>query len=145
MQVALIGNVNNNGYLIAKGLRTMGLQPDLLLEDYDYYMAAPEWEEGTLGIEVKPGAFPRWGWTLVAPGWARPPWIKAMPPHTWHRLPHARVDPFVREMEYRLNQSLKNSQLRLVNDSLRRRGLPELDPVQSGQFFDIFRWGKSVV
>ncbi|MEM4406534.1 MAG: glycosyltransferase family 4 protein [Candidatus Methanomethylicaceae archaeon] len=144
MRVALIGNINNNSYLIAKFLRRKGVEADVFIYDYDYWMAAPEWEEGVFDIKIVPSLYPKWSWVPLNNNWIRPSWVKTVPPLTWHRLPYAKADPFIEQMEWRLNEVLKRRQHRIVNESLRRRGLPELDFAQACQYFDIYRWEKII-
>jgi glycosyltransferase involved in cell wall biosynthesis len=144
MRVARIGNINNNGYLITKFLRRKGVEADLYVYDYDYWMAAPEWEEGVFDLEIVPTQYPKWSWVPLQNNWKRPPWVKSVPPLTWHRLPYAKLDPFVNQMEQKLNSVLKQRQHRIVNESLRQRGLDELDFTQTSSNFDIYRWEAMV-
>jgi glycosyltransferase involved in cell wall biosynthesis len=140
MRVAHIGNINNNGYLITKFLRQKNFEADLYVHSYDYWMAYPEWEEGVFDVEITPTRYPKWSWIALQNGWERPPWVKEMPPSTWHRLPYGKLDHFIEQMEYKLNAALQYRQHRIVNEGLRRRGLPELDFAQVSQYFDIYRW-----
>lgn len=144
MRIAHIGNINNNGYLITKFLRQKSFEADLYVCDHDYWMAAPEWEEGIFDVEVVPTQYPKWSWVPLQNNWMRPPWIKLVPPSTWHRLPYAKLDSFVNQMEWKLNGVLKQRQHRIVNKSLRRRGLEELDFAQTSSSFDIYRWERMV-
>lgn len=144
MHVAIIGNINNNGYLITKFLRRKRFEADLYVYDYDYWMAAPEWEDGLFDTDIVPSQYPKWSWVPLQNHWLRPSWIKSVPPGTWHRLPYSQVDDFVNQTEWKLNERLKKHQHDIVNTSLRRRGLEELDFAQTVRYFDIYRWEKMV-
>ena len=45
LRVLHIGNIANNGYLVAKFLRRIGVEADVLCYDYYHAMGTPEWEE----------------------------------------------------------------------------------------------------
>src|SRR5437868_5798977 len=45
LRVLHIGNIANNGYLVAKFLRRVGVEADVLSYDYYHVMGTPEWEE----------------------------------------------------------------------------------------------------
>lgn len=45
LRVLHIGNIANNGYLVAKFLRRAGVDTDVLSYDYYHVMGTPEWEE----------------------------------------------------------------------------------------------------
>jgi glycosyltransferase involved in cell wall biosynthesis len=45
LRVLHIGNIANNGYLVAKFLRQVGIEADVLCYDYYHVMGTPEWED----------------------------------------------------------------------------------------------------
>lgn len=144
MRVALIGNINNNGYLIAKFLRRKGIEADLFVYDYDYVMAAPEWEEGVFDPKLVPSVHPKWSWVILRNSWVRPEWVKSVPPLTWHHLPYAKIDDFINQMEWKLNKKLKERQHAIIKASLRRVGLEDLDLNETIRWFDIYQWEKMI-
>lgn len=145
MKVAHIGNVANIAYLNTKFLRRKGVEADVYVHDYGITcLSCPEWEEGDFDAQSVSMQNPDWSKVLMKNGWQRPEWVKPVPPSTWHRLPYASVDTFIEQMEWKLNKLLKEHQYCIIRESLRRRGLPELDFVEAGRHFDIYRWEKIV-
>lgn len=144
MRVALIGNINNNSYLIAKFLRRKGVEADVFIYDYDYWMTAPEWEEGVFNPKLVPSVHPKWSWVPLQNSWVRPSWVKSMPPLTWHQLPYAKLDAFINRMEWQLNKKLKEHQQRIINASLGQEGLEDLDFSEASRWFDIYQWERVV-
>jgi len=145
MRVAHIGNVANIAYLNTKFLRRKGIEADVYIHSAGTTcVSCPEWEEGDFVAGVVPLTDPDWSKVPMKNGWERPSWVKDVPPLTWHRFPYAKVDPFIEQMEYKLNAALKYRQHQIVNASLKRRGLPELDFSESSRCFDIYRWEKMV-
>lgn len=145
MRVALIGNINNNSYLIAKFLRRKGIEADVYVYDYDVAMASPEWEEGVFDPKLVPSVHPKWSWVILKNSWVRPTWVKSVPFLTWHRLPYAKLDAFINEMEWKLNKKLKERQHKIVTLSLKQAGIhADLDLNATTGFFDIYQWQKMV-
>lgn len=144
MRVALIGNINNNSYLIAKFLRRKGVEADVYIYDYDYWMAAPEWEEGVFDPKLVPSVNPKWSWVILKNSWVRPAWVKSVPPLTWHRLPYAKFDAFISQIEWKLNKKLKERQHRIINSSLQQEGFDGIDFIEATRWFDIYQWERMI-
>lgn len=143
MKVAHIGNVANIAYLNTKFLRRKGIEADVYVHDYGITcLSCPEWEEGDFDVQSVSMQNPDWSRVSMRNGWQRPAWVKSVPPSTWHRLPYAKVDAFIEQMEWKLNRLLKERQYRIVQESLIKRGLPELDFAEISRHFDIYRWEK---
>lgn len=145
MKIAHIGNVANIAYLNTKLLRRKNVHADVYVHDYGITcLSCPEWEEGDFDANAVSMSNPDWSKVSMRNGWTRPEWVKSVPSSTWHRLPYAKADPFIERMEAKLNAALKYRQHRIVNASLKRRGLPELEFAETSRHFDIYRWEKMI-
>lgn len=74
MRILVLGNMANDGYYVAKALRSAGIDAHLGILYPDFGMAFPEWEEVTYDGKVDPYSF-----TLEkkkSEEWKRPEWIK---------------------------------------------------------------------
>lgn len=78
LRVLHIGNIANNAYLVAKFLRRVGVDADVLSYDYYHVMGTPEWEELSIthdyGDDFKPnfssedlGTYERPRWFVSGP------------------------------------------------------------------------------
>ncbi len=101
-RILFIGNIAQNGYLMAKFLRGRNLHADLLIYSYTHLMGQPEWEDAEVS-----GCVPHWGanWSRHAPGFRRPAWVHEVRPVTpsrlrrlWSRLRRRQVCPSVQHV-----------------------------------------------
>lgn len=145
MKVVHIGNVANIAYLTVKFLRRKGIEAEVYVHDRGTTcLACPEWEEGDFDVSTVSMQDPDWSQVSMKNGWTRPEWVRTVPSSTWHRLPYANKDSFIDQVEWKLNKSLSYRKYRVINASLKRRGLPELDFNEASRHFDIYRWEQMV-
>ena len=145
MKVVHIGNVANIAYLNTKFLRRKGVNADVYVNDYGTIcLSFPEWEEGDFDVHAVSMENPDWSKVSMKNDWKRPEWVKSVPPPTWHRLPFSQDDTFIERMEANLNVKLSYKKYRIVVESLKRRGLPELSFEEISRHFDIYRWERMV-
>ena len=145
MKVVHIGNVANIAYLNTKFLRRKGVNADVYVHDYGITcLSCPEWEEGDFDVHAVSMKNPDWSKVSMKNDWKRPEWVKSVPPPTWHRLPYSQDDPFIECMESSLNVRLSYKEYRIVVESLKRRGLPDLSFEEISRYFDIYRWERMV-
>jgi len=145
MRTVHVGNVANIAYLTVKALRAAGAEADVYIPDQGLpAISYPEWEEGDFDVSSVSWSSPDWQAVPMRNNWTRPPWVKRVPDSMWKRLPFSNDDPFVRCSEGRLNARRAWRMHRVVNEALRRRGLPELKIEETCRMFDIFRWEEMV-
>ncbi|HXI16288.1 MAG TPA: hypothetical protein VNM48_07940, partial [Chloroflexota bacterium] len=83
MRIAYLGNIAQNAYLLAKGLRALGVEADSFdQQGVGFPMQHPAWEDGDFdfaaqGLTVDQ---PFWDWTSleITNGFRRPPWAKIL-------------------------------------------------------------------
>jgi glycosyltransferase involved in cell wall biosynthesis len=81
MRIALIGNVGQNAYLIAQGLRTLGVEADSFDQGGGYPLQMPHWHADFDPLPWRISAMTDyWDWCAVerAAGWQRPFWAKIL-------------------------------------------------------------------
>jgi len=145
MKIVHLGNVANIAYLTVKALRERGLKADIFVPMAGLpAVSYPEWEEGDFDPAQIQFATPDWTRVRMRNGWQRPSWVKTMPTSTWHQLPFSDEDQFISHMEACLNTRLSWHRHQVVNDSLGRRGLSEINFIMSSCLFDIYRHEKVV-
>ena len=74
MKTAHVGNVANNGYLVAKFLRRKGQDAHAFHFRTEFIMGHPEWEDADFAGELDPYNPPDWRTLTFTNGWQRPDW-----------------------------------------------------------------------
>jgi len=75
-----VGNVANNAFLVAKFLRSVGVEADTLSYDYYHMMATPEWEELNITHDYQDDHRPEFS-PLDIGSYQRPRWFVSGPFH----------------------------------------------------------------
>ena len=73
MRILILGNMANDGYSVAKELRNMDVDVDLGINESDFGMALPEWEDGNISSHVDPFNISK---KDVEGAWKSPGWIR---------------------------------------------------------------------
>ena len=78
LRVLHIGNIANNGYLVAKFLRRVGIEADVLCYDYYHVMGTPEWEDIPIKHDYGDDFRPRFSSEDIG-SYERPRWFASGP------------------------------------------------------------------
>jgi glycosyltransferase involved in cell wall biosynthesis len=78
LRVLHIGNIANNGYLVAKFLRQVGIEADVLCYDYYHVMGTPEWEDIPIKHDYGDDFRPRFSREDIG-NYKRPRWFASGP------------------------------------------------------------------
>lgn len=78
LRVLKIGNIANNAYQNAKVLRQMGIECDVMCNDYYHSMGCPEWDDADFEGVIENHFFPAWH-KLNLNGYKRPAWFAQGP------------------------------------------------------------------
>jgi glycosyltransferase involved in cell wall biosynthesis len=78
LRVLHIGNIANNGYLVAKFLRRIGIEADVLCYDYYHVMGTPEWEDIPIKHDYGDDFRPRFSGEDIG-NYERPRWFVSGP------------------------------------------------------------------
>jgi len=72
MRILILGNMANDGYAAAKGMRKKNVDVNLAVNISDFGMALPEWEDGNISENIDPYSF---SFSKTKKLWKAPDWI----------------------------------------------------------------------
>jgi glycosyltransferase involved in cell wall biosynthesis len=78
LRSAHVGNIANNAYLLAKGLRALGHAADSFDLGGGFPVALPYWQEAEFDPRQTADAFWDWAHLPLRAPWRRPPWAKIL-------------------------------------------------------------------
>lgn len=96
MRLLILGNLANDGYVVAKELRKMNVDVDLGINRSDFGMALPEWEDGNISGSIDPYNI---GKDQLRNVWTPPEWIRYFDFQNkvpWKRSPQKRLEAAMR-------------------------------------------------
>ena len=73
MRLLILGNMANDGYSAAKGLRKKNVEVDLAVNVSDFGMGLPEWEDADIPDDMDPYSF---SFNKTSKVWNAPDWIR---------------------------------------------------------------------